>query len=103
MKKIITGDESWVYEYDLETKNQSSTWKHLDSPRAKKAQQSRSNVKAMLTVFFDCEGVVHQEYAPQRRTVNKKYYLGILKRLRDAVKRKKTKFLEEWRLAASPR
>jgi len=44
-------DESWVYGYDPETKAQSSQWKSPESPRPKKARQSRSNVKVMLTVF----------------------------------------------------
>ena len=26
LKKVITGDESWVYGYDVETKAQSSQW-----------------------------------------------------------------------------
>ena len=52
LKKVITGDESWVYGYDPETKAQSSQWKSPESPRPKKARQSRSNVKVMLTVFF---------------------------------------------------
>ena len=29
-KKVITGEESWVYSYDNETKAQSSQWKHPD-------------------------------------------------------------------------
>lgn len=37
-KSIITGDESWVYGYDPETKVQSSQWKTSDSPRPKKAR-----------------------------------------------------------------
>ena len=37
LSSIITGDESWVYGYDPETKAQSSVWKHPDSPRHKKA------------------------------------------------------------------
>ncbi|XP_026818411.1 protein GVQW3-like isoform X1 [Rhopalosiphum maidis] len=36
LKSIITGDETWVYGYDPETKVQSSQWKTLDSPRPKK-------------------------------------------------------------------
>ncbi|XP_026809131.1 protein GVQW3-like [Rhopalosiphum maidis] len=36
LKSIITGDETWVYDYDPETKVQSSQWKTLDSPRPKK-------------------------------------------------------------------
>ena len=49
---VTTGDESWVYGYDPETKMQLSQWKHLTSPRPKKARQVWSNVKVMLTVFF---------------------------------------------------
>ena len=37
MKTIITGDETWVYGYDPESKFQSSQWKHSKSPRPKKA------------------------------------------------------------------
>ena len=35
LSKIITGDESWCYRYDLETKQQSSQWKSASSPRPK--------------------------------------------------------------------
>jgi hypothetical protein len=37
LKTVITGDETWVYGYDPETKVQSSQWKHSSSPRPKKA------------------------------------------------------------------
>lgn len=89
LDKVITGDESWVYAYDPETKQQSSQWKHVSSPRPKKARQSRSQIKSMLIVFFYHEGVVHHEYAPKGQTINKEYYVEILKRLRDAVRRKR--------------
>ena len=59
MGQIITGDETWVYRYDPETKHQSSRWKSADSPRNRKAGQVRSKVKVMLIVFFDMEGIVH--------------------------------------------
>ncbi|KAL4105054.1 hypothetical protein QTP88_020329 [Uroleucon formosanum] len=81
LKKVITGDESWVYGYDPETKKQSSQWKHASSPRPKKARQNRSKIKSMLIVFFDYEGVVYHEYAPAGQTINKEYYVEILKRL----------------------
>ena len=53
IKTIITGNDTWVYGYDPETKSQSSQWKHLKSPRLKKAWQVCSNMKVMLTCFFD--------------------------------------------------
>src|ERR1700729_3035681 len=51
MKKVITGDESWIYCYDPETKTQSSQWKSPGSPRPKKARQTRSKIKTMLTAL----------------------------------------------------
>ncbi|UYV74964.1 hypothetical protein LAZ67_12001915 [Cordylochernes scorpioides] len=69
LQRVITGDEAWVYGYDVETKAQSSQWKLPHEPRPKKACQVRSNVKVLLTVFFDCRGVVHHEFLPQGRTV----------------------------------
>jgi len=85
LNTVITGDESWVYGYDPETRAQSSQWKHPSSPRPKKARQVRSNVKVLLTVFFDSRGEVHHKYAPQGQTVTKE---GVLCRLCNAVRRK---------------
>ena len=86
LNTIITGDESWVYWYDPETKSQSSQWKHSSSPRPKKARQVRSNVKVMLTAFFDSRGVVHHKYAPQGQTINKEYYRDVHRHLHDVVR-----------------
>ena len=58
----------------------------------KKARQSRSHVKWMLIVFFDCEGVAHYESAPRGQTLSNEYYVEVLKRLGDAMKRKKPHF-----------
>ncbi|GFX71402.1 uncharacterized protein TNCV_2454131 [Trichonephila clavipes] len=53
-KLIITGDESWVYGYDPETKQQqSSQWGTLRFSSAKE-----STAKVMLIVFFDADGIL---------------------------------------------
>ena len=56
------------------------------------ARQSRNHVKSMLIIFFDCQGVVHYEFSPRGQTINKEYYVEVMKRLRDAVRRKRTHF-----------
>ena len=89
LKRIITGDETWLYGYDVETKSKLSQWRHSGSPRPKKARQVRSNVNVMLTVFFDFNGVVHHEFLPRGQTVNKEYYLQVQRRLRDAIRKKR--------------
>lgn len=55
----------------------------------KRVRQSHSKIKVLLTVFFDYRGVVHQEFLPIGQTVNKEYYLGVKRRLRESVKRKR--------------
>jgi len=52
LDKVITGDKSWVFDYDPETKRQSSEWHRKGSPHPKKAHMSRSKVKTMIIVFF---------------------------------------------------
>ena len=47
------------------------------------ARQSRSHVKSMLIIFFDCEGVVHYKFAPGGQKINKEYYVEVQKELRD--------------------
>ncbi|UYV80513.1 hypothetical protein LAZ67_19000396 [Cordylochernes scorpioides] len=88
LQRVITGNEAWVYGYDVETKAQSSQWKLPQEPRPKKARQVQSNVKVLLTGFFDCRGVVHHEFLPQGRTVNKEYYLQVMRNLREAIRQK---------------
>jgi hypothetical protein len=89
ISNIITGDETWVYGYDPETKQQSSQWMLPNSPRPKKAHKVRSNVKCMLTVFFDIQGIVHKQFAPPGQTVNGKVCCEVLKRLREDIRCKR--------------
>jgi hypothetical protein len=79
--------------YDPETRVQSSQWKSPSSPRVKKARQSRSNIKVMMIVFFDLDGIVRAEFVPRNTTVNSEYYNGLLEHLRNDVRRKRP---EKW-------
>ena len=50
VSNITTGEASWVFGYDAETRQQSSQRKTPTSPRLKKVRQIGSNVKSMLIV-----------------------------------------------------
>ncbi|UYV77188.1 hypothetical protein LAZ67_15000036 [Cordylochernes scorpioides] len=78
--KIITGDETWVYGYDPE--NQTSI-----------CRVERLGNKALLVAFSDNKGIVHHEYLPAGQTVIKEMYLGILRHLREAIRKKRP---EKW-------
>ena len=51
-QNAITGDKTWIYEYDPEMKKQSMEWKKTDEAQTKKARMSKSKIKAMLMVFL---------------------------------------------------
>lgn len=89
LSRIITADESWIYGYDPETKQQSSQWKSPQSPRPKKARQVKSGTKSMIIVFFDIRGIVHREFVPVGQTVNASFYCDVLRRLREDIRRKR--------------
>ena len=60
----------------------------------KKTRQVRPNVKVSLTVFSDCNGVMHYEFLPQGRMGNKEYYLEVMCRLRETICQKR---IELWK------
>ena len=70
MERVITGDESWFFQYDPETKNQNLEWRSKGSPRPKKSRMSKSKVNCMPAFYFDSMGIVHKEWVPAGQTVN---------------------------------
>jgi hypothetical protein len=50
--KIITGDETYCFTYDPETKWQSSDWTDETSPQSKKLKFHRSRIKTMLITLI---------------------------------------------------
>ena len=76
--RVITRDESWIFEYDPKTKRQSRQRKSPALPRSKKARMSKSKVKMMLVTFFDIKGIIYFKYLPQGQTVNQYLFKEIL-------------------------
>ena len=55
---------------------------------------SRSKFKAMSIVFIDIQGIVMAEWVPSGQTVNQPYYIEVLTKLHERVRRKQP---ELWR------
>jgi len=49
----------------------------------------RSKFKAMLNVFFDIQSIVMAEWVPSGQTVYQQYYIEVLTKLRERVRRKR--------------
>ena len=87
--RIITGDETWVYQYDPETKQQSKQWLPRGSSGPIKFKSERSVKKAIATVFWDCEEVVLVDFLEGKKTVTGAYYVEVLKKLRAKLAEKR--------------
>lgn len=74
---IVTGDESWIYAYEPESKQQSTVWVFQDEPNPTKVVRARSTSKQMIACFFGKTGHVATVPLEQRRTVNSEWYTTI--------------------------
>ena len=81
LNRIITCDETWIHNYDPETKQESMIWKTPGTPPPKKARTSKSAQKTMFIFFMDRRGMLLSHAVPQGETVNARYYqkLNIIK------------------------
>lgn len=73
--KIVSGDETWVYQYDPETKQQSSVWMFPDDQIPVKFTKSRSTGKQMVATFMSKSGHVATIPLQDRRTVTADWYV----------------------------
>jgi len=80
--------ETWVYHYDLETKQQSVEWRHSSSHRPKKFQVQKSAGKVLTSTFWDQDGILLIDYLPKGQTINLEYYSSLLVQLKDILKEK---------------
>ncbi len=86
---VVSGDETWISVHDPETKNESRQWMRRGEPCPQKALRSCSTKKTMLTLFFDQEGVILQEFLGPRETIIADYYCHILDLLKERIRRKR--------------
>ncbi len=89
LSKVVTGDESYFSLFDMEPKCDSMQWKTSEEPRPTKALRSRSERKAMLTLFFDESGAVLSEFKPPGLRVTAENYVELLKTLKERIRKKR--------------
>ncbi|GFS25835.1 histone-lysine n-methyltransferase setmar-like protein [Elysia marginata] len=95
LSRIITGDETWVYSWDPETKRQSAEWRDFDEPRPEKVRRKQGALKVMHMIFFYMNGVILRWPVPIGTTINAQYYKKVLQdKLRPAIRKKRPGLLE---------
>lgn len=74
---VVSGDETWIYAYEPETKNQSRVWVFEDELKPTKVVRSRSTAKKMVATFISKSGHVATIALEDRRTVNADWYTTV--------------------------
>jgi len=82
-------DKTWLYHYDLETKQQSIEWWHSGSPCPKKFCVQKSAGKVLTSIFWDQDGILLIDYLPKGQTIYAEYYSSLLVQLKDILKEKR--------------
>jgi hypothetical protein len=83
--RLTSGDRTWVYCCDPETKQQSSQWKSiLSKPEESEASQVKhQECVGDLVISFDCEDIVQQEFVSTGNIVNQYYFWKVLYHVRE--------------------
>jgi len=89
LSRLVTMDETWLYHYDPETKQQWVEWRHSGSPRPKKFRVPKHAGKVLASIFWDQDGILLIDYLPKGQTINTEYYSSLLVHLKDIFKEKR--------------
>ena len=74
--EIVSGNETFVYQYDLKTKQQSAVWLFPGGNPPVAFKRSRSTLKRIIAVFFAKSGYVASVPLQERKTVNTECYIN---------------------------
>jgi len=89
LSRLVTMDETWLYHYDPETKQQEIDWRHSGSPRPKNFECKNPLEKFWPRFFWDQDGILLIDYLPKGQTNNAEYYLSLLMQFKDSLKEKR--------------
>ena len=79
-------DKTWIHYFTLESNRQSAEWTAAGESRPKRPKTQTSVDKVLASVFWDAQGILFIDYLEKRRTINSKYYIALLVRLKEKKK-----------------
>ena len=89
----MTGDETWVHHRDPENKIQRMEYRHTGSPAPKKLKTKASAGRAILTVFWNYEGLALTDFLVKGAIVKSERYIETLQCLKSLSGRKGQKVI----------
>ena len=75
---IVTGDETWLWFYDIANKRCNTAWVGPDGDRPVALRQDFQSPKRLFSHFFNAQGTVAINILPEKTTINATYYTGVV-------------------------
>ena len=74
LEKIVTGDETWIYHFQPDSKAKNKVWVSFEANRPVIACRCKTSNRMLYAIFFDSKGPVPQIPVPKGSSVTGKFY-----------------------------
>ena len=74
MQEIVTGDETWIYHFQPDSKAKNKVWVSSKGDRPVIAGRCKTSNRMLYAIFFDSKGPVLQIPVPKGSSVTGKFY-----------------------------
>jgi len=92
LSRLVTTDETWLYRYDPETKQQSMEWRHSGSLRPASQEIPSAKIRRKISRLEFLGSRRHSlHYLPKGQTIQREYYSSLLVQLKDILMGKKNR------------
>ena len=88
LSQLVTCDETWVNWQNEGFGSLNRSWQGAGDTTTVPRRTSMTTKKHMVSVFWDCKGVLLFETLPQNETIDSEYYCNQLDRLKIAMQQK---------------
>ena len=74
LEEIVTGDKTWIYHFQPDSKGKNKVWVSFEGDRPVNARHCKTSNGMLYAIFFDSKGPVLQIPVPKRSSVTGKFY-----------------------------
>ena len=74
MEEIVTGDETWIYHFQPDSKAKNKVWVSSEGDRPVTARHCKTSNRMLYAIFFDLKGPVFQIPVRKGSSVTGKFY-----------------------------
>lgn len=85
--RVITCDEKWVY---YNNTGRQGEWVEAGAQPSSVARRGLTNKKVLMCVWWDCRGIIYQNYLKPGETIDSESYIQMLMQVQEELLKKRT-------------